>query len=165
MLLNILDSDAEFNTISVLRDEVERVLGSGGTKGGWNKTRVAAMTRADSVARETLRLHAFGSRAVTRKVIGDGVVTEDGIALPRGAMVSVISYWAQTDAESFEDPFKYDPFRFSRLREAAATADEVDGDASNKPGLSNLSFVSTGLQNLAFQPWQTRLPRAVPSRF
>jgi cytochrome P450 len=142
MLLNILDSNAEFDTISVLRDEVAHVLGDDKAT-GWNKSRVAAMTRADSVARETLRLHAFGARAVVRKVVGDGLVTEDGIVLPKGSMVSFIAYWTQTDGDTFAEPFKYDPFRFSRVREA-------ESDEQGKPGLSSLSFVSTGLQNLAF---------------
>ncbi|KAI1319967.1 cytochrome P450 [Xylariaceae sp. FL0255] len=154
MLLNILDSDAEFNTISILGDEVARVVGDDKSKGGWNKTRVAAMTRADSVARETLRLYAFGARGMTRQVVADGVVTEDGIALPKGSMVSFIAYWSHTDPEMYEDPFKYDPFRFSRAREA-------EMDEQGKPGLSSLSFVSTGLQNLAFSHGK----HACPGRF
>ncbi|KAI3325750.1 cytochrome P450 [Xylariaceae sp. AK1471] len=153
MLLNILDSDAEFNTISTLRDEVARVLGADKTA-GWNKSRVAAMMRADSVARETLRLYAFGLRAVSRKVVGDGLVTDDGIALPKGSMVSFIAYWTQTDGDTFSDPFKYDPFRFSRAREA-------EMDEQGKPGLTSLSFVSTGLQNLAFSHGK----HACPGRF
>ncbi|KAI0409319.1 cytochrome P450 [Xylaria palmicola] len=153
MLLNIIDSDAEFNTISVLRDEAARVVGDGKTV-VWNKSNVAAMTRADSVARETLRLHAFASRSVSREIMGDGLVTEDGIALPKGCRVSFIAYCSQTDGDAFENPFKYDPFRFSRVREAEA-------DESGKPGLASLSFVSTGTQNLAFSHGK----HACPGRF
>jgi cytochrome P450 len=153
LLLDIVDSDAEFGTISVLRDEVARVIGND-TAAGWNKSRVGALTRADSVARETLRLHGFGSRGVSRKVVGDGLVTEDGIALPRGSMVSFIGYWAQTDPDTFENPLKYDPFRFSRAREAEA-------DETGKPGQPSLSFVSTGMQNLAFSHGK----HACPGRF
>ncbi|RWA14418.1 hypothetical protein EKO27_g685 [Xylaria grammica] len=153
MLLNIIDSDPEFNTISTLRDEVARIIGND-KSANWNKSKVSAMTRADSVARETLRLHAFSTRGVARKIIGDGLVTEDGIALPKGATVSFVAYWAQTDADAFEDPFKYDPFRFSRAREA-------EMDEQGKPGLNSLSFVSTGSQNLAFSHGK----HACPGRF
>lgn len=153
MLLNIIDSDAEFDTISTLRDEVARIFGDDKTS-TWNKTRVAAMTRADSVARETLRLHSFSTRGVARKIIGDGLVTEDGIALPKGCTVSFIAYWTQTDIDNFENPFKYDPFRFSRAREA-------EKDEQGKPGLASLSFVSTGTQNLAFSHGK----HACPGRF
>ncbi|KAJ8119184.1 hypothetical protein ONZ43_g3821 [Nemania bipapillata] len=153
MLLNIIDSDPEFDTISTLRDEVSRIIGDNKTS-AWNKSRVAAMTRADSVARETLRLHSFSSRGVARKIIGDGLVTEDGIALPKGCTVSFIAYWTQTDGDIFENPFKYDPFRFSRAREA-------EMDEQGKPGLASLSFVSTGTQNLAFSHGK----HACPGRF
>ncbi|KAI0465742.1 cytochrome P450 [Xylaria cf. heliscus] len=153
MLLNIIDSDAEFDTISVLRDEVARVIGDDKSS-AWNKTKVAALTRADSVARETLRLNSFSSRGVVRKVMDDGLVTEDGIALPKGCSVSLIAYWLQTDGDAFENPFKYDPFRFSRAREAEL-------DEQGKPGLPSLSFVSTGAQNLAFSHGK----HACPGRF
>ncbi|KAI0862199.1 cytochrome P450 [Xylaria cubensis] len=153
MLLNIIDSDAEFDTISVLRDEVAQVIGSDKTS-GWNKTKVTALMRADSVARETLRLNSFSSRSVARKIMGGGVVTEDGIALPKGCTVSLIAYWLQTDEDIFENPFKYDPFRFSRAREAEL-------DEQGKPGLPSLSFVSTGTQNLAFSHGK----HACPGRF
>ncbi|KAI1192633.1 cytochrome P450 [Nemania serpens] len=153
MLLNIIDSDAEFDTISILREEVTRIIGD--DKGPvWNKSRVAAMTRADSVARETLRLHSFSSRSVVRKIMDDGLVTEDGIALPKGSTVSFISYTTQTDGDIFEDPFKYDPFRFSRAR-------EEDMDERGKSSLTGLSFVSTGTQNLAFSHGK----HACPGRF
>ncbi|KAI1277907.1 cytochrome P450 [Xylaria sp. FL0933] len=153
MLINIIDSDAEFDTVSILRDEVARVLGDDETC-TWNKTKVAAMTRADSVARETLRLHSFSSRGVARKIVGDGLVTEDGIALPKGSTVSFVAYWAQTDDDAFENPLKYDPFRFSRAREA-------EMDEQGKPGLASLSFVSTGSQNLGFSHGK----HACPGRF
>jgi len=154
MLLNILESNVEYNTIAVLRDEVARVVGDNTTT-GWNKSRVAAMTKADSVARETTRLYAFGSRNVSRKIIGDGVVTEDGIALPKGVVVSILSYQSQTDKDVFEDPSKFDPFRFSRIREAATEQKDNSSD------LANLSFVSTGARNLAFSHGK----HACPGRF
>ncbi|KAI0458908.1 hypothetical protein F5B21DRAFT_371830 [Xylaria acuta] len=67
MLLNIIESDAEFDTISVLRDEVARVIGDDKTS-AWNKTKVAVLTRAGSVARETLRLNSFSSRGVDARL-------------------------------------------------------------------------------------------------
>jgi cytochrome P450 len=140
MLLNIVGSDPEFNTISILRDEIGRVLG--GTP-SWNKAKVAQMTRADSVARETLRLCSFGGRSVMRKALVDGLVTEDGTRLPKGAMISFLGRPAQVDAEKIDNPLQFDPFRFSREREAAA-------DEHGKPGCAHLSFVSTSPEHLPF---------------
>ncbi|KAI0909568.1 cytochrome P450 [Ustulina deusta] len=78
------DSDAEFHAVSTLRDEAARTIGDDKTC-TWNKSKVVAMTLADSVAHE--------------------------IALPKGSTVSFVAYYAQTDVEN---PLKYDPFRFSR---------------------------------------------------
>jgi len=142
MLLNIVGSNAEFNTMSVLRDEITRIIATDNS-GEWTKYKVAQMVKADSVARETLRLNSYSNRGIFRKVMVDGIVTEEGIELPKGSLISFLGHPLQCDAESFEDPFKYDPFRFSRPREEAV-------DADGKPGLSNLSFVSTSPQHLPF---------------
>ncbi|KAK8867734.1 cytochrome P450 [Apiospora arundinis] len=161
LVLNVLDSDAEFNTIAVLREEFSRALGKDDTAEGWTKAKVATLTRADSVARETLRLDAFGSRNLFRKVMVDGLVTEDGIPLPKGALLSMLAYPAHREADFLgEEPGKFDPFRFSRAREAAAAASGDDAE-DGKLGLRNLSFVSTGPYNLPFGHGK----HACPGRF
>src|SRR5690554_216772 len=119
LVLNILGSDDEFNTMSTLRAEASAILNSDGDA-HWTKAKVAKMTRADSVSRETLRIHSFGGRAVMRKVMVDGLTTPEGHDLPKGTIISFMSHMAQTDDETFEDPYKFDPWRFSRVREAAA---------------------------------------------
>ncbi|KAJ0158932.1 Fumitremorgin C monooxygenase [Colletotrichum tanaceti] len=154
MLLNILASDAEFDTIAVLRDEVDRVLrddDNDDNDGNWTKAKVSRMVKADSVARETLRLHSFGGRAVFRKVMVDGLETPDGHVLPRGTIISFLAHPAQTDGEAMKDPLKYDPFRFSRIREAAAR--------DEKPPA--VSFVTTGPEYLPFGHGK----HACPGRF
>lgn len=158
LILDVLDSDREFKTVDVLRDEVDRVMGAGGdfSAKNWTKANMSTMTRIDSVSRETLRLHTFLGRAVQRLIIAkDGLVTEDGIHLPRGAMVSILAYQSQTDPDTFKEPFKYDPFRFSRPREAAADA------ATGKVGMNSLSFVSSSAEYL---PWNHG-KHACPGRF
>ncbi|KAF3015065.1 hypothetical protein G7054_g2032 [Neopestalotiopsis clavispora] len=158
LILDVLDSNREFKTVDVIRDEVNRVMGEGGdfSSKNWTKANMATMTRIDSISRETLRLHTFLGRAVQRLVIAkNGLVTEDGIHLPHGSMVSILAYQCQTDADTFVEPFKYDPFRFSRPREAAADA------STGKPGLNNLSFVSSSVE---FLPWNHG-KHACPGRF
>lgn len=142
ILLNIVGSDPEYNIISALRDESRRIFGSD-DKMAWTKAKVARMVKADSVARETLRLHSFSNRGLFRKVMVDGIVTEEGIELPKGALVSFLGHPLQCDPDTFDNPFHYDPLRFSRAREATA-------DADGKPGLTNLSFVSTSPEHLPF---------------
>ena len=147
MLLNILGSDAEYNTMAVLRDEVAQILGSDTE---WTKAKVSKMVKADSVARETIRLNSFGGRAGFRKVLVDGVRTDAGLELPRGTQFSFLSQQAHVDGAAYEDPLKYDPFRFSRIREAD---DAAQG--------GSLSFVSTGPHYLGFGHGK----HACPGRF
>ncbi|TQN67157.1 Cytochrome P450 monooxygenase tenB [Colletotrichum shisoi] len=153
MLLNILGSDADFNTIATLRDEVDRVLPADGD-GNWTKAKVSRMVKADSVARETLRLNSFSGRAVFRKVMVDGIKTPDGHELPKGTIISFLGQPAQTDGELIEDPLKYDPFRFSRIREDAAAA---AGD-EKAPAVA---FVTTSPEYLPFGHGK----HACPGRF
>ncbi|KAL5044867.1 hypothetical protein BDW71DRAFT_185473 [Aspergillus fruticulosus] len=148
MLLNILASDEEYNTIAVLRDEVEQVLGS---DTAWTKAKVSKMIKADSVARETLRCHSFGGRAVFRKVLVDGVTTDAGLPLPKGTLFCFLSQPAHVDEDTYDDPSKYDPFRFSRVREAATDPAKA----------GSVSFVSTGPNYLAFSHGK----HACPGRF
>ncbi|OHE96230.1 cytochrome P450 [Colletotrichum orchidophilum] len=151
MLLNILGSDTEFNTITTLRDEVNRVLYADGDK-NWTKAKVSKMVKADSVARETLRLNSFGGRALFRKVSVDGFKTPDGYHLPKGTIISFLGQPAQTDGEFLEDPLKYDPFRFSRMREDAAAKDEK---------APPVTFVTTSPEHLPFGHGK----HACPGRF
>ncbi|KAH7000529.1 cytochrome P450 [Ilyonectria destructans] len=123
LILNVLGSDAEFNTIAVLRDEIDRILGQD-ESAEWTKAKVSQMTRADSVGRETLRLHSLGARAIFRKVMTSNFKTPDGYHLPKGTLLSFLSQPAHVDAETVDEPLKFDPFRFSRLREIAASRDE-----------------------------------------
>ncbi|KAI5922504.1 cytochrome P450 [Camillea tinctor] len=158
LLLNVIGSDSKYNTINLLREELAKIItdSGNGVSTRWSRSQVAAMTRADSVARETLRVHSFIGRTVQRLIIApEGLVTEDGVRLPQGTMVSILAHQSQTDEEKFPDPEEYDPFRFSRLREAAA--DQETG----KPGLSHLSFVSTSSDYLPFSHGK----HACPGRF
>lgn len=153
MLLNILGSDDEFNTISTLRNEVSEILGSDKAH-GWTKAKVAKMVKADSVSRETLRLNSFGARAVFRKVLVDGVVTDQGVRLPKGSLFTFLSQPAHMDEDNYEDATKYDPWRFSRVRDAA------DGEAGGSKG-ALLGFVTTAPDYMPFSHGK----HACPGRF
>ncbi|KAH7179276.1 cytochrome P450 [Fusarium flagelliforme] len=151
LLLNVLGSDAEYNTISVLREEMDRILGSDDTS-GWTKSAIQSMTRADSVSRESIRLNSFGSRAIFRKVMTPDFKTQDGYHLPQGTLTNFISYPAMTDETQYEDALKYDPFRFSRARELAVSQGEK---------APPVTFVTTSPEFLAFGHGK----HACPGRF
>ncbi|KAE9370254.1 putative cytochrome P450 [Stipitochalara longipes BDJ] len=149
VLLNILHSNAQYNTIAILRAEIAKVLAE--FDGVWSRAAVAKMVRCDSVLRETLRINAFGARNMLRKVMVNNLKTEDGIVLPKGCDVSILSFSNQTDDDVFEFPYEFIPFRYAELREAAGP----------RPLTSNLSFVSTGTQYLPFGHGK----HACPGRF
>ncbi|KAK3951082.1 cytochrome P450 [Pseudoneurospora amorphoporcata] len=130
LILNILSSDKEFNTVCVLREELERVAHSDGNPGTWTKAKMANIVRGDSMQRETLRLNTFGGRGCTS---------------------SVLSYAPQTSESKYEQAIKFDPFRFSRIREQQV----------GKEGGPPLTFVSTSLDYLPFSNGR----HACPGRF
>ncbi|KAK2042911.1 cytochrome P450 [Colletotrichum somersetense] len=116
MLLNIIDSDKEFGTMDKLRYEADQALVSG--PGGWEKSKFLKMNGHDSVARESMRVtFPFGNRGLLRKVMKDGVVTDGGIPLKKGTIVAFLASQAQRDPAKFDDPDKFDPWRFSRMLE------------------------------------------------
>jgi cytochrome P450 len=177
-LLNIIDSDTEFNTIATLRDELINVFGIApdGTTPDiadhriWTKVNINRMNKADSLMRKTTRLHTFGSRAMLRKVMPkDGVTTDTGVHLPQGTLISFMAHPVQMDEETFDNPNKFDPFRFSRMREMMeakkAEAKEPAGDASAETdevaGVGPLKFVTTGPDHLTFGHGR----HACPGRF
>lgn len=175
-LFSILDSDSRDSTISTLRQEA--AVCSPPSNAPWTHATTASMTKIDSVCRETLRLYAFGNRAIFKKVQVGGLVTPDGISLPKGAMLSVLAQPAQCDPEFFEKPLAFDPFRFSRAREADAISFDADESRCVTPQEScgdktqctvtpplhppkKLAFVATGPVNLAFAHGK----HACPGRF
>lgn len=172
LLLDILGSDAEYNTIVRLREESDRILNSStntsspsptngevlseksangpanapSTIGRWTKARVQSMVLADSVSRETLRLHSFANRALMRKVMVHGMKLPSGQELPKGTFTSFLSYQAQTSSNAYDDPLHYNPFRFARMRGNAANGSNVPAGAEGPP----VSFVTTSADFLPF---------------
>jgi len=117
LLIDILSSNPDDGVVEALREEVDGI--DERNSGDWSKASLAAMTRTDSALRESMRLSGFVVWGVARKVIAPkGVDLPDGTHLPYWADVGVPAYAMHQDSETYEDPFSYDAFRFSRQREA-----------------------------------------------
>ncbi|CAG8953375.1 hypothetical protein HYFRA_00010120 [Hymenoscyphus fraxineus] len=138
MVRNIVKSDVKYGTIAVLRDEAKQFIAAEPDPSRlWRRPNVDRMVFADSAARESLRLNTVPTRALVRQVMVDGLKTDTGLPLPKGALISFVSQPMHTDPDLFPDPNTFDPFRFVRLREA---------DDANISGASNPSphsFLST----------------------
>lgn len=145
LLMNILASDADHNTIAVLRREAETFLSEAEHDPAtlWTRQNIARMVHADSVARETLRLNTVPTRAIVRKVMVDGVKTDTGMPLPKGSLVSFVSQPMHTDAEHFNNPDSFDPFRFVRLRKEEEEAKTTTSNPDAGGNWSPHSFLST----------------------
>jgi hypothetical protein len=103
LLLNVLDSNSEYKTVSILRSEISGVLAE--FNGVWSRATVARMIRCDSVLRETLRIHAFGARNMLRKVMVNSLRTEYGILLPKGSDVSMLTFSISKRRRAVRRPF------------------------------------------------------------
>ncbi|KAI1907484.1 hypothetical protein LOZ61_006119 [Ophidiomyces ophidiicola] len=144
MLLNILASDSTYSTVDVLRQEAETFLNSATSHSElWKRKSTSRMVYVDSVARETLRLNNLPTRTLARQVMVDGLKTDDGTPLPRGSFVSFVSQPMHTDAEHFENPNTFDPFRFVRLRKEEAEAKGSKASTEAGGAWSQHSFLST----------------------
>ncbi|KAK0641286.1 putative cytochrome P450 [Cercophora newfieldiana] len=156
-LLNIIASDKNFDTIKTLKDELTDVFASTledpTESWDWTRANINRHEKADSLMRETTRMHTFGSRALLRKVVAkDGVTTDTGIHIPHGRCVSFLAHPVHMDEDIFAAPDVFDPFRFHRMRKA-----EVDQAARAGP----LRFATTSPTHLTFGHGR----HACPGRF
>lgn len=119
-----------------------------------------------------MRLHNLGKWGLDRIVVAkDGVTMNDGIHIPRGAKISVLSHAIHHDLTIYENPNEFDAFRYARLREDSTISDPAGSpDVSrndDKTHLAqvlqqkNLSMVSTGPTHLPFGHGR----HACPGRF
>jgi len=149
LLLDLIGSDRSHQTLAQLREEATRVLGPHPSAHSFSRGAVARLVKADSAAREAMRLRSFGAHVNFRHVrprgglsvpvpipttISDGTANgttdADGrsglgsrtVVIPQGMMLSWGSMAVARDEEVYEDPLSYDPFRFWRIREAASAS-------------------------------------------
>ena len=135
-------------------------MGSDLTSDCWTRHNISKLRRADSLARETMRLRNYGSRIRFRKVMAtQGVTTplldeQQGrngvVVLPRGTAVSWFSMPPQRDEDTYEEAEKFQPFRFEWKLEALSIDSAIQnlGDGGGKVELAK--FSTTSMQHLGF---------------
>jgi len=151
-----------------LREEVENA-----TKGkGWTKAALDQMSKVDSFIKESQRLHPLAecelsvlrsvqmsnetndaslSVTMNRLAVKDFTFS-DGTNLPAGSILQASAIYMHLNAEVFEDPLKFDGFRFIKMKESAMS----EGHPEKK-----FDVVTTGVHSMAFGHGR----HACPGRF
>ncbi|KAI0714845.1 cytochrome P450 [Earliella scabrosa] len=139
---NILTFSTEYNTCPVrsgitsrvpLRDEIEPIVAAE----GWTKAAMGKMWKVDSLLRESSRINGISLTSVTRKAMKD-VTLNDGTFLPKGTVVLAATYPIHLDEDNYASAAEFDPFRFSRMREAS------EGESTKH------QFVNTSIEYVLF---------------
>lgn len=148
-----------------LRDEVEEAL----SHEGWTKAGLGRMRKVDSFIKESQRLHPASICRVTltskhgvhlthffpvmmNRVVVDDYTFSDGTEIPAGTNLSVSISHVHLNPDNYENPFRFDGFRFCRMR-----------DSAEAEGFSGMRFdmATTSLEHLAFGHGR----HACPGRF
>ncbi|MCC5950809.1 MAG: cytochrome P450 [Acidimicrobiia bacterium] len=106
-----------------LRNEADSVLGplDVDERPAPGPEQLRALTLADRVVRETLRLHPPGTISPRQTLVD---VTVGDVTIPKRTLVLWSAYLAGRDPEAWEDPLRFDPDRFVELTdEQQAQAD------------------------------------------
>ena len=127
-----------------LRDEIVQIFRQ---EGGWTKQALTHLVKMDSYCTETMRLNVLSSFKMGRKVIKDWQLS-DGVKIPKGTYLFCNHTTVVQDADYFENPHHFDPWRMFRLRQR-------DGEANKH------QFVMTSDTNLTFGHGK----HACPGRF
>ncbi|KAM5451861.1 hypothetical protein MaudCBS49596_003689 [Microsporum audouinii] len=117
-----------------LREEVAAVLAEEGNI--TSKNAMMKLRKLDSFLRETQRLNPSSFVGMERKVLVTTTLS-DGTVLPAGSTFGFNSFQINYDPQLWENPEKFDGFRFERLR--ASEGNEHKYQATSI-GLESLSF-------------------------
>ncbi|KAH9477542.1 Cytochrome P450 monooxygenase 103 [Psilocybe cubensis] len=112
-LTNILYDLATYpEYVEPMREEVERIIESE----GWTKSSMGKMRKLDSFVKESQRL-AIGSQSIRRKTLKDFTFS-NGLTVPADTHIVVATRPTHLDEGNYEDPDKFNGFRFAHIREA-----------------------------------------------
>jgi len=111
----LLDLASHPEFLKPLREEVEEVT----RREGWTKAALEQMIKVDSFMKESQRVSPVGVLLMNRYAVVDFTFT-DGTFVPAGTILSVSTGSIHLDPQIYEDPLKFDGFRFVKMKERAA---------------------------------------------
>nr|AOC89099.1 cytochrome P450 monooxygenase [Fusarium lunulosporum] len=113
------DIAAHPEIIKPLQEEIRRVI----AEEGWNTKAMYKMFLLDSVFKETQRLKPIQIASMVREAQSD-ITLSDGTFIPKGHQIAV-SCHNMRDGRIYENPEKWDGYRFFRERQQSAREDKV----------------------------------------
>jgi len=135
-----------------MREEAERVV----KEQGWSKAALNSMVKIDSFLRESQRLNNGGPMIMHRKVVAkEGFRFSDGTIIPHNSFVYVAARATHYDEANFENPTKFDGFRFARERAEHMANRDPSRDIFKR------QMISTAVDHLPFGTGK----HACPGRF
>ncbi|KAK4242428.1 cytochrome P450 [Achaetomium macrosporum] len=175
LLLDLLSSDQALAHLETIREETTRVSAeeAGGNVGGggvWTKQTLSRLHRTDSAIKESMRRSHFATALTHRKVVAPEGVTNpvEGWHAPYGAFLMLDLAGTHRDPELYENPDRYDPWRFSREREAYEEEARGRGGGDSRSDaaeaalrIKRLGMVTTSPEYLPFSHGR----HACPGRF
>lgn len=150
LLLDLLSSDPALGYLDSIKEETARVLREEG--GRWTKEGLSRLYKTDSAIRESQRLSNFATSLVKRKVVApEGIHNQaEGWHAPYGALFMLNLAGVQHDADLYTNPYKYDAFRYSRVRIEYAERPRELRDKEEGLRVAKLGMVTTSDSHLAF---------------
>ena len=134
LLLDVLYCPPDAKAYETLGEEASRSLQ--GEDDWMNPATFKRLELCDSAIRETARYHPILIKGLTKEVVHPrGLSLPNGTHVPRGAWLGVPVIGLHNDDRFYPEAWKYDPFRYVRLkqdrrnlqREAGARGDQVTG--------------------------------------
>ncbi|KAF9482443.1 cytochrome P450 [Pholiota conissans] len=97
--------------VAPMREEVESIVASD----GWTKVSMAKMRKLDSFIKESQRMNVSAMN-LAREALQDFTFS-NGITIPAGTQVAVATNPTHMDKINYENPEKFDGFRYAEMRE------------------------------------------------
>ncbi|KAJ7815803.1 cytochrome P450 [Mycena olivaceomarginata] len=101
------------NQVEEIRAEIVAAIDSEG--GVTNKAAVGKFYLLDSLLKEIGRFHSLFAVGSSRVTLREAVIA-DGTVLPAGSVVAFAPKPLHHNPDVYHDPYKFDPFRFAKLR-------------------------------------------------
>ena len=151
LLLDLLSADSEQGCLDVLREEADRVFAEQET-GYWTKDGLSRLHKIDSAIKESMRLSHFATALTHRKVVAkEGITnTKEGWHAPYGSYLMLDLAGTHHDPDIYPDPYRYDPFRFSKVKEEFEARSHEEKDAEESLQIKRLGMVTTSETYLPF---------------